>query len=586
VLTGYAGQVSLGQFAFVALGALVGGRMAQLGYPPWVGVVYAAAAAGAAALVIGLAALRIRGLFLAVATLGFALAASTWLFAQPWLVVSDARGLTSRSIPRPELWGVDFRRELNYYWLCLIVFCVIAAIVHHLRHTGLGRAMMAVRDNERAAATLTISPRRAKLAAFTIAGMIAGVAGYFYGGLLVTFDPTGFGPEQSLTLVAMVIFGGVTTITGAVLGALWVRGIPYTFGANAGLLSSGAGVLLVLLLVPGGLASLVFRVRDLLVAKLTGRQPDAVDATPADAPRERLSLRVTSEPTPVETNGHRVERPPPLAATGICVHYGGVTAVGGVDLVAAHGEIVGLIGPNGAGKTTLFDVLSGQVRADEGRVELHGFDVTGLRVEQRARLGLARSFQQARLFGEMTLRDSLKVSLERKERSEAVPSLLGLPPSRRAERAKDQSVDDLIALFGLGVYADRRVEQLSTGTRRIGELACIVGLGADVLLLDEPTAGIAQREVEAFATVIRDIRGHLDATVVIVDHDIPMITGLVDRLYVMAQGVTIAQGEPSTVGSDPAVVAAYLGADSRAITRSGAIGALGLEAEGVVHGRT
>jgi ABC-type branched-subunit amino acid transport system ATPase component len=268
------------------------------------------------------------------------------------------------------------------------------------------------------------------------------------------------------------------------------------------------------------------------------------------------------------------------------VHYGGVTAVDGVDLVAAHGEIVGLIGPNGAGKTTLFDVLSGQVRADEGQVELHGFDVTGLRVEQRARLGLARSFQQARLFGEMTLRDSLKVSLERKERSETVPSLLGLPPSRRSERAKDQSVDDLIALFGLGVYADRRVEQLSTGTRRIGELACIVGLGADVLLLDEPTAGIAQREVEAFATVIRDIRGHLDATVVIVDHDIPMITGLVDRLYVMAQGATIAQGEPSVVGSDPAVVAAYLGADARAITRSGAIGALGLEAEGVVHGRT
>src|SRR5256714_2652811 len=181
VLTGFAGQVSLGQFAFVALGALVGGRMAQLGYPAWVGVVYATAAGGVTALVIGVSALRIRGLFLAVATLGFALAASTWLFGQPWLVAGDG---SSRRIPRSELWGVDFHHELNYYWLCLAVFCLVAAMVHHLRRTGLGRSMMAVRDNERAAATLSASPRRAKLAAFVVAGMIAGFAGYLYGGLL------------------------------------------------------------------------------------------------------------------------------------------------------------------------------------------------------------------------------------------------------------------------------------------------------------------------------------------------------------------------------------------------------------------
>jgi len=573
VLTGFAGQVSLGQFAFVALGALVGGRMAQLGYPAWVGVVYATAAGGVAALVIGVSALRIRGLFLAVATLGFALAASTWLFGQPWLVASDG---SSRRIPRPKLWSIDFHHELPYYWLCLAVFCAVALLVHHLRSTGVGRTMMAVRDNERAAATLSVSPRRAKLVAFVVAGMIAGLAGYFYGGLLVSFEPKGFGPEQSLNLVAMAVFGGVTTITGVVLGALWVRGIPYAFGSNIGLVSSGAGLLLVLLVLPGGLASLVFRMRDRVVEALTGQPVVGAlsDAGGGEVSRARLPAR----PVATATTGQRESTPLPIEARGIAVHYGGIAAVQDVDIHAREGEVVGLVGANGAGKTTLFDVLSGQIQPGRGIVLLHGIDVTQLRVEQRAELGLGRSFQQARLFDEMSLCDAFKVSLERGERSEAVPSLLGLPPSRAAERAKGLAADDLIDLLGLGAFADRQVNQLSTGTRRLAELGCIVGLGADVLLLDEPMAGIAQREVEAFVPVIREIRDHLGATLVVIDHDIPMITSLVDRLYVLAQGQVIAEGAPSVVRDDPAVIAAYLGTEARAITRSGQL-------QGATHGR-
>ena len=567
VVTGFAGQVSLGQFAFVLLGALVGGRMAQLGYPPWVGVVYATGAAGITALVIGVSALRIRGLLLAVVTLGFALAASTWLFGQPWLVVSEAAtGGTSLRIPRPELWGINFHHELNYYWLCLALFCGVAAGVNHLRGTGLGRSMMAVRDNERAAAALSVSPRRAKLAAFVLGGMIAGLAGYFYGGLLVSIDPRGFGPEQSLNVVAMAVFGGVTTITGVVLGALWVRGIPYAFGTNVGLLSSGAGLLVVLLIFPGGLAAAVFRVRDRLVEALSGKRPaKSAEGDVGDRiPRARLPARI-APPSGASLNG----RPLPIEARGISVRFGGIAAVHAVDLRASEGELVGVVGANGAGKTTLFDALSGQITPDAGTVLLHGLDVTRLRPEARAQLGMARSFQQARLFDEMSLRDALKVSLERREPSEALPSLLGLPPSRAAERSKDLAADDLLDLLSLGPYADRQVNELSTGMRRLAELGCIVGLGADVLLLDEPMAGIAQREVEAFVPVIREIRDHLGATLVIIDHDIPMITSLVDRAYVLAQGVVIAEGPLSAVREDPHVIAAYLGTEPRAVARSG-----------------
>ncbi|MEY2432458.1 MAG: hypothetical protein QOC92_2183, partial [Acidimicrobiaceae bacterium] len=259
VLTGYAGQISLGQFAFVGLGAVVGGRMNQLGYPPGTALLYAVLAGGVAALVVGLPALRIRGLFLAVTTLGFAVAAQLWLFQQRWLV-NVSGGRTSLEIPRPELLGVDFQDERNYYWLCLAVLVLVAAGVHRLRATGVGRAMMAVRDNEPAAATLGVGPRQAKLTAFVLAGMIGALAGYLYGGLLVSFtEPNTFAAELSLALVALVVLGGVTTVTGAILGAVWIRGLGYLLGpllpslvgGTVALLVGGVGLLGAILQFPG-----------------------------------------------------------------------------------------------------------------------------------------------------------------------------------------------------------------------------------------------------------------------------------------------------------------------------------------------
>jgi ABC-type branched-subunit amino acid transport system ATPase component/ABC-type branched-subunit amino acid transport system permease subunit len=559
VLTGYAGQVSLGQFAFVGIGAFVGGRMLQLGYAPWMAVLYTLLAGGVTAGLVGLPALRIRGLFLAVATLAFSLATSNWLFAQEWLAAPGAN-----TIPRPVLFGIDLQDTRSYYWLCLAVLVVVGAIVARIRTTGLGRAMIAVRDNEPAAATLSIPPRRAKLAAFVISGAIAALGGYLYGGLLVVFSTGTFGTAQSLNLLALVIFGGVTTVTGAIVGALWVQGIPYFFGSNVGLLSSGIGLLVVLLLLPGGLASLLFRVRDAVVARLTGI-PDGDDPPPDRLLRPALPP-VASNPVDGRSDGAGLL---PLEAHDIRVSYGAIHAVDGVSLELRQGEILGLVGPNGAGKTTLFDVLSGQVRPASGAVLLHGQDVTALRPEQRALLGLGRTFQQARLFDSLTVRETLEVALERSDPSEAVPSLLGLPPSRRAERAKQAKADELMDLLGLGPFADRQVAELSTGMRRLLELGCTVALHADVLLLDEPMAGIAQREVEAFVPVLGEIRDHLGASLVVIDHDLPMIGSVSDRLIVLASGSIVAEGPPSILRDDARVAAAYLGTDERAIARSG-----------------
>jgi ABC-type branched-subunit amino acid transport system ATPase component/ABC-type branched-subunit amino acid transport system permease subunit len=564
VLTGFAGQLSLGQFAFVGLGALVGGKLHELGYPPLVALLYAVLAGGLAALVVGLPALRIRGLFLAVTTLAFAVAAQAWLFGQHWLVVA-----TSLDLPRPRWLGVDFGHELNYYWLCLAVLVIVAAGVHHLGRTGTGRSMMAVRDNEASAASMGVSPARIKLTAFVIAGMLAALAGYLYGGLLVNFsDPTIFAPSYSLTLVALVVLGGVTTVTGAILGALWIEGLAYVLApllpglvsGQVGLLVSGVGLLVALLLFPGGLAEIVFRARDRLLAELVpaGPPPDEAGARPRLEP---AAARSATDALPAAV----------LEASDVAVRFGGVAALAGVSMSVAAGEIVGLVGPNGAGKTTLFDVLSGMVRPQTGTVRLEGHDVTWLRPEQRARLGLGRTFQQARLFDDLDLLDAIEVALECRHPAETVPSILGLPPSRSAERAKAVRAGELVDLLGLGPFRHRRVAELSTGTRRLAELGCAIGLGARVLLLDEPTAGIAQREVEAFRPVLRQVRDHLDATMVVIEHDLPLIMDLADRMYVMAAGSVIAEGDPRRLREDPAVIAAYLGTDERVIARSGPV---------------
>jgi ABC-type branched-subunit amino acid transport system ATPase component/ABC-type branched-subunit amino acid transport system permease subunit len=573
LLTGYAGQLSLGQFAFVGLGAVVGGRLNQLGYPPGTALLFATLAGGLAAVVVGLPALRIRGLFLAVTTLSFALASTTWLLNQHWLV-SNAGGSTSLEIPRPVIAGIDFSSELSYYWVCLGALLAVGAAVAHVRRTGLGRSMMAVRDNEPAAATLSVSPRRTKLLAFMLSGMIASFAGYLYGGLLVNFSSQPqrvFAPEQSLLLVAMTIFGGVTSVAGAVVGAIWLRGLDYVIaplmsaaaGERFSVLLGGTGLLFAVLQYPNGVAAELVRQRDRLFARLTGVPVHRLETTAREQGAARTPL-----PARVAANGATPDDPPPIEARDIVVRFGGIHAVDHVNLHAGHGEIVGLVGPNGAGKTTLFDVLTGLLEPTAGTVLIQGADATRLRPEERARLGVGRTFQQARLFDDLPLLETFQVALEAAHPSEVVPSVLGLPPSRAAERAKRLRARELVELMGLDAFAHRPTSQLSTGTRRLAELGCMVAMGAPILLLDEPTAGIAQREVEAFRPVIREIRDHLGATVVIIDHDIPMLVDLVDRMYVLASGAVIAEGDPARIREDPAVVAAYLGTSEQAINRS------------------
>jgi len=261
---------------------------------------------------------------------------------------------------------------------------------------------------------------------------------------------------------------------------------------------------------------------------------------------------------------------PVLSVVELAVTFGGIRAVNGASFDVWPREIVGMIGPNGAGKTTVFDLISGFTPLDEGHILMNGRSITDLNSASRAALGLGRSFQDARLFPELTVAETLAVAQERFVGSRSiVVAALHLPMVVDSEQHVAMRVDELIELMGLGDYRHKFVRELSTGTRRVVDLACLVAHRPAVILLDEPTSGIAQREVEALAPVIRRLRDEMGASLVIVEHDIPFVSGVSDRLLALEQGLVIATGPPADVLAHPDVIESYLGTSGAAITRSG-----------------
>jgi branched-chain amino acid transport system ATP-binding protein len=267
-------------------------------------------------------------------------------------------------------------------------------------------------------------------------------------------------------------------------------------------------------------------------------------------------------------NGKHAE--PILTVDGLSKRYGALTAVNDVTLELREHEILGIIGPNGAGKTTLFDLISGFIPADGGRITFDGRDITDLSPDSRARIGLGRSFQDARLFPALTVRETIALSLERHiDVRDPVAAALHLPEALDAEIATHKRVDELIELLALGAFADKFVTELSTGSRRIVDLACIVAHEPRVILFDEPSSGIAQRETEALGPVLTRIRESTDASLLVIEHDMPLITSISDRLLALDLGAVLVDGLPDEVVRHPEVVSSYLGSAEAVIARSG-----------------
>jgi ABC-type branched-subunit amino acid transport system ATPase component/ABC-type branched-subunit amino acid transport system permease subunit len=583
VLTGWAGQLSLGQMAFAGVGALSAaafsrGASLNIGWhstriirgtiprlPFGLAILAGAVLACLVAVAVGAGALRVKGLLLAISTMAFAVAASEYLFYRPFFV--GIPNSTTVTLNRGKIGPVDLTvLNRTYYYFVLVVLVVVLVLASRLRHSGIGRRIIGVRENEPTAAAFTISAARSKFTAFAVAGFIAGFGGALIGGLYVNvgFNERFFRFEDSLSLVAIAVIGGLGSLSGAVTGSLWVVGLPAFWPTNkvVPLFTSSIGLLIILLYIPGGFAQIGYWIRSSLLRWADQRLP-AVETKSVTTPP--ASLRESSHRAPLELNpGGTV-----LATRGLTVRFGGIVAVDGVDFEAFPGEVIGLIGTNGAGKSTLLNAIGGYLPS-EGTVELLGQDVSRSRAHKRAAAGLGRTFQAATLFPELTVRETVQLALEARGATSFWATITYMPGAVRKERAKRAEAAELIDFLGLGRYADRFIAELSTGTRRIVELASVLAVAPRVICLDEPTAGVAQREAEAFGPLIKRVQQELDATLVVVEHDLPLILSISDRIYCLETGAVIAEGNPHEVRADPRVVASYLGTDERAIQRSNA----------------
>jgi ABC-type branched-subunit amino acid transport system ATPase component/ABC-type branched-subunit amino acid transport system permease subunit len=528
-------------------------------------VLFGAMTASLLAVLVGTGALRVKGLLLAISTLAFAIAAEHYIFGRK--VFTGSEGALTVTFERGNLGPFDLtHRNRGYYYFVLAILVIVLLVAGHIRRTGIGRMIIGVRENELGAAALTVSPTRAKLTAFALGGFISGLGGALLGGLVVTigYSERFFTVTESLNLVAIAVIGGLGSLTGAVTGALWVVGLPTFWPDNETvlLLTSSIGLLIVLLYFPGGITQIGYSLRGMILNWLEKRLPELPTKTTTAPPQ---SLTRVTEPGTLTCNADGSV----LATHELSVRFGGISAVDSVDFRAMPGEVIGLIGTNGAGKSTLLNAIGGYVPAD-GTVELLGRDVSGSPAHRRAGQGLGRTFQAATLFPELTVRETVQLALEAREPTRFWSSTFWYPPAVKAERRKRAQAAELIDFLGLGRYADRFIAELSTGTRRIVELTSVLAVAPRVICLDEPTAGVAQREAEAFGPLIKRVQQELAATLVVVEHDLPLILSLSDRVYCMEAGKVIAEGAPHDVRNDAAVVASYLGTDDRAIQRSNA----------------
>lgn len=564
VLTGLAGQLTLGQFAVGAIGAVVSYYVSsRTGNFP-LSILYGGVCAGIVSVLLGLPALRIRGLMLTVTTLSFAL-------VMPAFLVEKMVG-TGVDPGRPILpGGTALDTGRSYYWFVLALLLLALLLARNVRRSGFGRLLVAVRDNEDNARAFTVRSSLVKIQGYLLAGFIAGVGGAAYGHSLGLLDVNGFPAKASIDIVVMTVIGGVSVLSGPLLGALVVLGIP-TFVplGSLGLAATSLGQLIIILYLPGGLAALAGKVRDQVIRLIASRSGVDYDAAYAEVeaatPSQTASPPVLRASGPTQHVPSSKHAPVLLAARNLRKSFGGVHAVRGVSFEVRQGETVGLIGPNGAGKTTTFELLGGFVRPDGGQVTFLDRDVTGLGPDARARLGLIRSFQDAALFPTMTVLECVMLALERVEPTSFGLSLVGYAG---AERRKEKRARELVSYMGLDRYRDKQTRELSTGTRRITELACLVALEPTFLLLDEPCSGIAQRETEALGGLLEKLKRELGLTLLVIEHDMPMIMSISDRIIAMADGDVICAGTPEEVMADPHVAEAYLGGNIDAIERSG-----------------
>jgi branched-chain amino acid transport system permease protein len=607
IVVGMAGLLDLGYAAFFAIGAYAYGiltafqvmppwsdfwqpfawlelvqRIPQSGGPDvvhftvsfWLMLPISALFAAFFGILFGFPTLRLRGDYLAIVTLGFGEIVPI-VVRNVSSVTNGAAGLNG--IAAPSLFGNSFGVDAwPYYYVALAMVAVFAFISIRLRDSRVGRAWMAIREDEIAAGAMGVDRTKTKLLAFATGAAFAGAAGTFYVAKLQTATPEMFGFPVSVMILVMVVLGGMGSVWGAILGAVILQLLQSWFLQD---LSSWIHAFGRLVGAPWMLGidltqaiELIFGI--ILVLMMLFRRQGLIPAT-----RPQAALTFEQQHAEVRRGGFtglRALSPTPdrpalgLEVRGVTVRFGGLVALNNVDITVPAGSVVAVIGPNGSGKSTLFNAITGLTQAASGSIKFGGAELIGLRPHEILERGVARTFQNLRLFNNLTVLDNVLVGEHSRLKTTAVGAVLRLPRNRREESAAREWALEVLGAFGnrLSPRIGQTVSHLSYANRRRTEIARAIASRPRILLLDEPTAGMNPAETLELAEQIKSLNA-LGLTILLIEHKLDVVTRLADTVVVLDHGDKIAEGLPDEVRRNEEVLTAYLGRAARAAVANG-----------------
>ena len=549
ILLGYTGQINLGQMAFVGIGAYTSALLTvTFGIPVWLGMLCGAAMGGICGVLLGVPSLKLSGHYLAVTTIGFGFIVQLILIN--WIEVTHGSDGIPQ-IPVLDLCGISFDDEEKYFYFSGSVVVLLTWAITRLKDSRIGRAMLAVRQNEMAASTNGINVTSCKIVSFTLSSACAGLAGamFAHGGAHY-ISPDTFSFEQSVLLLAMTVLGGDGSALGAVFGATLLTLLPESlrFLQESYMMFFAAAIVLIMIYMPGGIANLLVQLPQVRAWRKR-RQQD-------------MSLELEKEEGKPVCLEKPLQRACPdnqvLQIRDLAMYFGGIKAVDGLSMSVGRGTIHALIGPNGSGKTTVINILSGLYRPTRGSISLCGQEVSGRLPHEITRLGIARTYQNIRLFAEMTVLENVMVGRHCLSHANVFSSIVHTASQRREEAALRRQAMEMLHFAGLTGLENEEAGSLPYGRQRMLEIARALMAQPEVLLLDEPAAGLNPSETADLRELLQRIQ-EMGITILLVEHDMELVMNVSDVITVINFGRKIAEGNEHQVRTHPEVISAYLG---------------------------
>ena len=557
IVLGYTGLLSLAQAAFWGIGAYTSALLTmKLGVPVWGGMIGAFAITSVFGIALGIPTLKLSGHYLAMTTIGFGIILQQVLINTIWLT-NGSDGIAQ--IPSPWIGPIKLGDANSFFYVAAFSLILLTWAAIRLKSSRVGRAFHAIRENEMAAETMGIDTTFFKVMAFALSAAYGGLGGSIFahsGSHYISPDTFSF--DQSVVLLVMAVLGGNGSAVGAVFGAGLLTMLPEVlrFLKDSYMMFYAAGIIAIMVFLPGGIASLIYnwsvskRLRGWWASGSAAAMQVAAGAGDAAG----------KAPPPAPVTGGAGSNSTLLSVKGLAKHFGGLKAVDGVDMTIRPGEIQALIGPNGSGKTTILNMLSGLYIPTMGEITFEGTNITGRRPHSITAVGMARTFQNIRLFGDLSVLDNVLIGQHCRSKAGLVRSVVQ-PPSQKEEEARLREKALVVLQFvGLRGKEFATARSLPYGQQRLLEMARALASDPKLLLLDEPAAGLNASETEALVELLLQIR-EKGTTTLLVEHDMSLVMNVSDHITVLNFGKKIAEGNAEQIESNQEVIDAYLGTE-------------------------